>query len=176
MTNSYGWHVIYVKSRHEKKVHEELERKGIESFLPLVATERQWSDRIKIVHTPLFPGYVFVNIKSAFDFHNVLTVESVHAYIRFGNEYGRVTKKEMTQMRLLVEGTNIEDIELNAELPNVGDRLKIEQGELSGLECEVYRIDNKNKVSVWINSINQNISATIPSDYFQKNVPNFLQL
>jgi hypothetical protein len=82
----------------------------------------------------------------------------------------------MTQMRLLVEGTDIEDIEINAELPNIGDRLNIEHGELFGLECQMYSIDNKNKVSVWIDSINQNILATIPSHYFRKNIPNFLQL
>lgn len=176
MINGYGWHVIYVKSKHEKKVYNELQLKGIESFLPLVVRERQWSDRKKKVRIPLFPGYVFVNIKSNLDFHNALNHESACAYLRFGNEYGRVTEKEMKQMKLLIGGSDVEDIEINADLPSVGDKVIIESGELSGLECEVYRIDNKKKVSVWINSINQKISATIPSYYFQKNVANLVQV
>lgn len=176
MLNNNGWHVIYVKSRHERRVHKELERKGIESFLPLVVKEKQWSDRKKKVLTPLFSGYVFVNIKSDLDFHNALTDKSACAYIKFGNQYGRVTEKEMAQMKLLIGGTDVEDIEVNVELPNIGDKFTIKNGELSGLECEVYRIDNKKKIRVRINSINQNISATIPSYYFQKNHASLLQV
>ena len=36
------WHVAYVKSRSEKKVKERLDRMGIQAFLPLIKTVRQW--------------------------------------------------------------------------------------------------------------------------------------
>lgn len=170
MIDSYGWLVIYAKSKHEKKVHKELQKKGIESFLPLVGTVKQWSDRKKKVHEPLFPGYVFANIKSKMDFYNALTDDSAFAYVRIGKELGRVTDKEIDQLKLLVGEELLEDVQVNAELPSVGDKVIIEHGELSGLECEVYSINNKNKVSVWIKSINQNISATLPSHYFQRSV------
>mgnify|MGYP006897145404 CR=1 FL=1 len=62
-----------------------------------------------------------------------------------------------------------EVVTTSVPLPSVGDKLKIQLGALSGLECEVYRLDNENKVSVWLNSLRQNISATIPAYYLQKN-------
>ena len=56
------WYAIYVRSRHEKKVHQLLLEIGIESSLPLIKTTRKWSDRKKKVEIPLFRGYVFVKI------------------------------------------------------------------------------------------------------------------
>jgi len=41
------WYAVYVKSRQEKKVHQQLEEKELVSFLPLLETLRQWSDRKK---------------------------------------------------------------------------------------------------------------------------------
>ena len=33
-----GWHVLYVKSRYEKKVYKFLKEESLEPFLPLVKT------------------------------------------------------------------------------------------------------------------------------------------
>ena len=56
------WFAIYVKSRCEKKVNEQLEDIGVESFLPLITRVKQWSDRKKKVEEPLFRSYLFVHI------------------------------------------------------------------------------------------------------------------
>ena len=56
------WHVIYTKSKWEKKVDELLMQKGFESWCPVQKKERQWSDRKKIIEEPLFRSYVFVRI------------------------------------------------------------------------------------------------------------------
>ena len=176
MKNSNGWHVIYVKFKHEEKVHRELKKLDIDSFLPMISTVRQWSDRKKKVRIPLFPCYIFVNIKAKLDFHKILSLGSACSFIRFGNEYGRVYQNEIDQIKLMVEAKDLTEIQTNVELPNIGDKLKIEHGELSGLECEVYRIDNNHKVKVRINSLRQNISATIPASYFQKSEANSLRL
>jgi transcription antitermination factor NusG len=56
------WHAIYVSSRAEKKVCENLSNKNIEAYVPVVKTIRQWSDRKKKIELPLISGYVFVRI------------------------------------------------------------------------------------------------------------------
>ena len=63
-----GWYVIYTKNRHERKVAEQLERVGVEYFLPCINAVRQWYDRKKIISVPLFPSYIFVKIKDNFPF------------------------------------------------------------------------------------------------------------
>ncbi len=47
------WYAIYTNPRAEKLVHSRLEETGVEVFLPLQKTYRQWSDRKKLVIKPL---------------------------------------------------------------------------------------------------------------------------
>jgi len=172
MSFNIGWHILYVKSRWEKKVHDSLQEILLESFLPQIKTIRQWSDRKKMVIKPLFPSYVFININSPLEFHKALSINGVNAYIRFGKEYAQVTEKEIKQLKLLVGDVDITDIEINSERLKVGDIKKIAYGQLSGLECEVLKVGNINKVIVQIDSLQQNITASIPSYYFEElNIP-----
>ncbi|MCL1937482.1 MAG: hypothetical protein FWF52_03685 [Candidatus Azobacteroides sp.] len=55
-----GWHVVYTKVRHEKKVHEELINQKYHSYLPAIRYTAKWSDRQKITEKLLFPSYVIV--------------------------------------------------------------------------------------------------------------------
>jgi transcription antitermination factor NusG len=53
-----AWFAVMVKPRAEKAVAEALLRKGYESFLPLYASQREWSDRCKTIHLPGIVGFV----------------------------------------------------------------------------------------------------------------------
>ena len=168
MNFTTGWYALYVKSRWEKKVYESLKEISLESFLPQIKTVRQWSDRKKTILKPLFPSYVFVNINSSLEFHKALSVNGACAYIRFGKEYARVTKKEINQIKLLIGDKNISDIETSLALPKIGEVKKITYGPLNGLECEIIIANNHNKIIARIDSLQQNIMATIPSYVLSK--------
>ena len=43
------WYAIYTRPRAEKQVYQRLTESGIETYLPMQKTIRQWSDRKKIV-------------------------------------------------------------------------------------------------------------------------------
>lgn len=62
MDSKKNWFAVYTKPRWEKKISGVLEAKGIECWCPLKKTQKQWSDRKKIVEEPLFTSYVFVHI------------------------------------------------------------------------------------------------------------------
>lgn len=66
-TESEAWHALYCKSRAEKKVYEAIEHKivnivlpPIRVFLPLQRVRSRWSDRVKEIERPLFPGYILI--------------------------------------------------------------------------------------------------------------------
>lgn len=173
MNFNIGWHVLYVKSRWEKKVHESLKEISLESFLPQVKTIRQWSDRKKIVLKPLFPSYVFVNINTSLEFHKAISVNGACACIHFGRDYAIVSEKEINQIKLLVGDLNIMDIEVNTQNLKVGEKKKIMFGPLNGMECEILNINNINKIVVRIESLQQCITAVVPSCYFENLEPSF---
>ncbi|WP_420574982.1 UpxY family transcription antiterminator [Kordia sp.] len=162
-----GWHVLYVRSRHEKKVYEALLDLSLDVFLPLMKTKKKWSDRIKIVYQPLFPSYVFVNLNSPSDYNKALSVSGACAYIKFGRDFAKVSEDEINKIKLLVGSEDINNLVTDANIPKVGEIKKIEFGSLSGLECEILKADNINKIIVRIESLQQNITAVIPSYYFE---------
>ena len=166
MNFTIGWHVLYVKSRWERRVYESLRDIDLEAFLPEVKTVRKWSDRKKTILLPLFPSYVFVNINSSLEFHKALSVNGACAYIRFGKEYARIREKEISKIKFLIGDKNITDIKTIVQLPKVGDIEKITSGPLSGLDCEIIKAESHNKIIVRIDSLKQNIVATMPLMHF----------
>ncbi|WP_103865509.1 UpxY family transcription antiterminator [Aquimarina sp. I32.4] len=163
-----GWHVLYVRSCQEKKVHQLLQENHIESFLPLTKIIRKWSDRKKTMLKPLFPSYIFVNINSLSELHKALSVDGACSYISFGREYALLKKEEVKQIRFLVDQNDISDVKIYSEVLNVGDIRSITIGPLMGLQCEILKADNINKMIVRIGSLQQNIIATISIDYLSK--------
>ena len=53
------WYALKTRSRHEKRVRDQLLLRDIDTFLPLCESWRQWKDRKKKIELPLFPGYCF---------------------------------------------------------------------------------------------------------------------
>ena len=52
----FPWYALQVWSRREAIIANHLEGQGLECFLPIYRSTRQWSDRKKEVEQPLFPG------------------------------------------------------------------------------------------------------------------------
>lgn len=56
-----AWHVLHVKSRQEKALADDLDRLGIDYYLPLVRELHYYGQRKNWVDLPLFPGYIFLS-------------------------------------------------------------------------------------------------------------------
>jgi len=50
------WFAVQTRYRFEKRVVAQLSHKNCEAYLPLLTEHHTWSDRQKLVTTPLFPG------------------------------------------------------------------------------------------------------------------------
>ncbi|WP_299210515.1 UpxY family transcription antiterminator [uncultured Dokdonia sp.] len=163
-----GWHVLYVKSRHEHKVDNLLREVGLQPFLPLVKTVRTWSDRKKVIELPLFPSYLFVMIENAKDFYKASSINGACTFIKCGSVYATIRDSEIQKIKFLLGSDGIEDIKNDTELLEKGEIAMIQCGAFTGLECEILNINNNNKIVVRMDSINQNITATLPSHYLSK--------
>jgi len=56
------WYSIQTRYRYERRVTAQLQRKGLQTFLPLLEQIHRWSDRDQPVHVPLFSGYTFARL------------------------------------------------------------------------------------------------------------------
>src|SRR6266851_4738518 len=57
------WFVLKVRTRSEDLVVNLLRGKTYDTFLPTYQECRQYSDRIKRIESPLFPGYLFCRLE-----------------------------------------------------------------------------------------------------------------
>ena len=67
MPEPLPWYALQTKARHEKVVSNYLKMQGVEEFLPLYKSRREWSDRVTVVELPLFGGYIFCRTGTEFD-------------------------------------------------------------------------------------------------------------
>ena len=86
------WIVVRSKPRSEKVAHNELVKKNIEAYLPLLKERRKWSDRKKWVEFPLFSSYLFARIDIK-DSIFVLQTRGVNTIVKFGKQIAIVQGK-----------------------------------------------------------------------------------
>jgi len=164
-TLNSSWYAIYTKARNEKKVHERLTEQGVESYLPLVKTLRQWSDRKKWVEVPLLSSYVFVRVPQ-FQLREIIQVDGAAKYISFEGKPAAIPEKQIDNLRLLVNGEA--DIEVTGERLSPGDPVEVTTGSLRGLTGELIKINNKNKVIVRIDRLDINLVVKIQKAFLRK--------
>jgi transcription antitermination factor NusG len=162
---SFGWYVVYVKSRCEKKVVESLSEKKIINYLPLKLVEKQWSDRIKKVLLPLFSGYVFVQIEPT-ESIEVLKTDNVVCFISINGKPVRVRDREIENIKTIVE--NGEDIDAVNDKFEVGDYVEIVKGKLSGVKGELIKLKGKYKLLIRVDIINSSILVNVSSSQIKQ--------
>ncbi|NTW52715.1 MAG: UpxY family transcription antiterminator [Chlorobiaceae bacterium] len=153
------WYALYVRSRFEKKVHQQLQEKGVTSFLPLIETVRQWSDRKKRVEEPLFRGYVFVNIDHHTGHVPVLETEGVVRFIGIGRNPSVIAERDIEWLRRLVREPAAVG-RIVASIP-AGKRVRVLAGPFKDFEGTVIKAGREDRLVVFFDSIMQGVEITI---------------
>ena len=143
---NYCWHVVYVKSRAEKKAEIELRHKNIETYLPLQRKLRQWSDRKKWVEMPLISGYLFVFV-SRKEYDTVLQSNYVVSYVRFEGKSAIIPEKQIESLKIMLRQENLE-IDVTPQKFEIGQRIEVISGPLIGVTGKLINLKGKNKVAV----------------------------
>ncbi len=159
------WYALYTHPRAEKQVHARLLEAGIETFLPLQKTFRQWSDRKKLVEKPLLSSYVFVKVIPKV-FPAVYKTIGVVKLISFEGHPVSIPQNQIDNLMLLVNSNA--EIEVTGEALERGDNVEVVNGSLTGLTGELIRIGGKKRVIVRIDRLDQNIIVTIPVTFLKK--------
>jgi len=160
------WHALYVSSRAEKKVAARLEELGIQSYLPLKKEKKQWSDRKKIVITPLINGYVFVKI-NPLQREQVFQVNGVVQYVKFNGKDAIIREVEIDILRSIEEkGYYAEAKALEKFEP--GDRTLIKHGPFKGMTGIVERHSGKELYTLNLESIGYSVKVSLPTEILSK--------
>jgi transcription termination/antitermination protein NusG len=151
------WFAAHIRSRHEKKVAEQLSERKVNFFLPLYVSASRWKDRVAKVELPLFPGYMFVQIPMA-ERLKVLQVPGVVKLVSSRGEPVPLPESDIDRLRLgLSKQLNVEP----HPYLKVGTRVRIKFGAMAGLEGVLVKSDGKLRVVISIELIMRSIAVEI---------------
>lgn len=154
---SLEWYAIWTKSRHERVVRDELERRGFESFLPTITRWSRWKDRKKRVEWPLFPGYCFAKFAPA-DRLAVLKCTGAAGIVAFDGVPAPVAPGELAAIRLLVESELKFD---PCPLIREGDEVLVVHGPLKGVRGHLTRKGAHARLLLSVRLIGQGVSVEV---------------
>lgn len=139
------WFAIYTPYKREKHVNQLLVRKGIDAYVPLQTLTRRYTRKIKQVELPLFNRYVFVKIVKG-DYVKVLETEGVIQFVKIGGNLLSIPEEEISLIKRVIG----ESIPLNCTKPSyeVGDRVEIIAGNLTGIEGTLVKEEGKTQMLV----------------------------
>lgn len=150
----YRWYPVYTRSRAEKKVYEELTRKGIIAYLPVKKTLKQWSDRKKIVEEPLIKSYLFVYISSK-EQTEVLMTKGVARFLYFSGKVATMPDQQIEDLKLLLatEGElTVFDYDIKP-----GQKVVIKAGPFKDMIAEMVAVKNKRRIVLRLDIIGYSI-------------------
>jgi transcription antitermination factor NusG len=154
------WYAAYTRSRHEKSVADILQRKQIETFLPIYETVRRWKNGDHRVQLPLFPGYAFVHI-SLRDRLHVLKVPGVARLVGFD---GTATPLDDAEVESLREALSAGVRATPHPYLTIGRRVRVTAGPLAGREGIVVRRGGAMRVVLSIDLIQRSVLVDLKAE------------
>jgi len=155
--NRERWFAIRVKPKHEKLVATIANNKGFEDFLPTYECRHRWSDRMKSVEFPLFPGYIFCRLDPQRRLP-LLTIPGVLHFVGIGKIPVAIEDAEIAALQSAMRSG------LSAEpwpFLETGQQVRLEEGPLAGMEGILIGTSKKDQLIVSVTLLKRSISIAI---------------
>jgi transcription antitermination factor NusG len=150
------WCAIQVAPRHEMTVSKILSNKGYEQFTPTYRVRRQWSDRIKHLEYPLFPGYVFCRIQRGVA-GPIYTTPGVMRIVSYGGSIGAVEDYEIDNLRKATGSGRA----LSPSCWTQGQKIRIVRGPLAGITGTLRCVANGYQLILSIDLLMKAVSVAV---------------
>jgi transcription antitermination factor NusG len=155
--NHFSWFALQTRSRWEATTAGLLRGKGLETLLPTYTTKRKWSDRFKVVESPLFPGYVFCR----FDVHNrlpVLITPGVISVVGRGKTPIAVDDAEILSIQAAIgSGIHMEPW----PYVEIGERVRVKDDVLDGMEGILTSFKGSHRVVISVALLRRSVALEI---------------
>jgi len=160
-SSKVAWYALQVRSRKEAYIANQIQAQGVECLLPLYKSVRKWSDRVKELEQPLFPGYLFCK----FDFQNrrsVVTTPGVLQVVGCGRTAVPVSEQEIHALQLAVSSGVPKQPWPYLE---VGQRVRVVYGTLTGLEGILVNMKGNHRVVVSVSLLQRAVAMEVEASW-----------
>jgi transcription antitermination factor NusG len=151
------WYAIHTRSRHEKRVAEQLTAKCIESFLPVHRCRHKWRNGVSAdLELPLFPGYLFARPRIG-ERNLLLELPGIVGFAASTAHPTAVPDDDIDALRKVIDSHGVEP----HPFLNLGDRVRIIAGPLAGLEGILTRRKRELRLVLSIQIIMRSIAVEV---------------
>lgn len=154
-SNIPKWFAVYTKYKCEKYVAENIRRKGVDVYLPLLDKVKVYTSKTKKLRVPLIPCFVFVKITKA-EYIKVLETEYVLNFLKQRRDLISIPEKEINLLQRLVGEY---DANLFADKVDwkLGQKMEVIAGQLTGLHGVLIQKSNKSEFVIELENIGINL-------------------
>lgn len=156
-----AWYAVQVRSRKEAHIATQIQAHGIECLLPLYKSVRKWSDRVKELEQPLFPGYLFCKFEFQ-DRRPIVTTPGVLQIVGYGRTAIPVSEQEIQALQLAVSSGIHKQPWPYLE---VGQRVRVIYGTLSGLEGILVNIKGNHRVVLSVSLLQRSVAMEVETSW-----------
>jgi transcription antitermination factor NusG len=153
------WCAIQVAPQHEMAVSKILSNKGYDHFTPTYRLKRQWSDRVKYLERPLFPGYVFCRIQKGVA-GPIYTTPGVMRIVSCGGSISAIEEDEIDNLKKAVDSGR----PLSPSCWAVGQKVRITQGPLAGVTGTLRCVANGYQLVLSIDLLMKAVSVAVDAE------------
>ncbi len=151
------WFALQVRLRHETGVAAHLRGLGYEEFLPLCKSRTRWSDRVKKLDTPLFPGYLFCRFDPLRRLP-ILKTPGVIQVLGYSHQPIPVDETEIEAIQALVSSGIPSEPWPYLE---IGEKVGIESGPLRGREGVLVEFKGSRRLILSIALLQRSVAVEI---------------
>jgi transcription antitermination factor NusG len=162
-TERLPWYAVQVRYQNELRTARFLREKGYEEFVPFYRTRRQWSDRVKEMDVPLFPGYVFCRF-DAQRWLPVKTTMGVVSIVGIGNIPAAIEEPEIEAIRAVMRGG------IAAEpwpFLREGQRVRVCAGAMRGHEGVLLSLKNQTRLVLSVSLLQRSVAIEIDREFVE---------
>ena len=158
--NQEHWYALQLRTRFEKVVAMHLRGKGYEEFLPTYTSRRHWSDRVREIELPLFPGYIFCKFDVT-DRLPLLVIPGVMSVVSFGGTPMSVPEREIAAIEHVVNSGM-----KYGPWPrmSVGQPVQVRYGPLRGVEGVVVEVKKNYQLIISVSMLQRSVAVEIDRD------------
>lgn len=163
--DSSKWYPVYTNPRAEKKACQALEKKGIQTYLPIRRQLRVWSDRKKWVYEPLIKSYIFVFITER-EQTEVLMTKGIARFIYFGGKVASMPERQINDLKLLTASSL--EMEITEESLQPGEKIVVKAGPLKGLTGEIISYRSQKQLVLRLENLGCSIIIQIAASFLSR--------
>ncbi len=146
------------RSNHEKIVAARLQGQGVLTYLPIIREVRHWSDRKKVIESPLFGCYVFVQLEPTDEKRRFLVSTSGVLRIVGQGAAAEIPNEQIETIRKMIDN---DAAPKPCPFLKIGQRVRIRGGALEGVEGILSARNGAEELVVSIDAMERSVAIKV---------------